>query len=89
MTRIEAVRIAIEELERQRRIFSKDRIGLQPQPGGEEIFYKMDAAIREMKELCQALQTEGVRKSIAAWQQDIMKHPDAVQLAMKDLEPAG
>jgi hypothetical protein len=86
---MEAVRITIEEMEKKRRVCSVRREGLIPLEGAEEEFCKWDSVIHELKGLCQALQAEGVRRSIAAWQEEIMMEPDAVQIAMKDLQPMG
>ena len=88
MTRIEAVRFAIQELEKKRRVLSKNRQGLIPLEGLEEQYDRINDAILCMKEICQALQAEIVKRSIAAWQEKIMVEPDAIQLAMKDLGPA-
>ena len=87
MTRIEAVRFAIEILEKERRIFSENCMGLKAAKGGEEEFGKLDDAIQEMKKVCQVLQVESVKRSIAAWQHDLMEEPDLVKMAMKELEP--
>jgi len=89
MTRMEAIRLAIEELEKQRRICSKNRQGLIPLDGMEEQFTRLDSAIHELKEICQALQAECVKRSIAVWQEKIMEEPEAIQTAMRDLMPAG
>ena len=74
MTRIEAVRFAITELEKKRRLCSKDQVGLQPLKGMEEDHAKICDAILSLKEICQALQAEGVKKSIAEWQMDVIKN---------------
>ena len=89
MTRMEAIRLAIEELEKQRRICSKHRQGMMPLDGMEEQFMRLDSAIHELKEVCQALQAECVKRSIAVWQEKIMEEPDAIQTAMRELMPAG
>jgi len=85
MTRLEAMRIAIAEMEKQRRLCSDDLHGLIPLEGFEADYYHWDSVIKELKEVCQALQAEDVKRSIAAWQMDIMsgKEPDT-----NDLLPA-
>ena len=85
MTKIEAVRFAIAELEKKRRLYSSDQVGLRPLKGMEEQHEKVCGALARLKELCQALQEEGVRRSIAAWQQDIMTDADAVKRQMEDM----
>lgn len=81
MTRIEAVRFAITELEKKRRLCSKDQVGLQPLKGMEEEHAKYCDAILSLKEVCQAMQAEGVRKSIAEWQMDVKKNgPSALEV---------
>lgn len=87
MTRIEAMREAIRVMEKERRIYSIRCEGLKPAPGGEEQFHKYDDIIKRLKEVCQVLQVESVKRSIAAWQHDLMEEPDLVKMAMKELEP--
>ena len=89
MTRIEAVRVAIEEMKKQRIKCSKDKIGIMPLEGQEERYYQLDDALRELEEICQALQEEGVKRSIAAWQEKIIEDPESIRTAMEDLRPAG
>ena len=74
MTRIEAVRIAIRELEKKRRLYSRDQVGLTPLKGAEKEHAEICECIAGMKEICQAMQDEGVKKSIAAWQMDVMEN---------------
>jgi len=85
VTRIDAVRYAITELEKKRRVLSSDQVGLRPLKGAEEDHRKVCEAILSLKEICQALQAECVKRSIAVWQEEIMEEPDAIQTQMKDL----
>lgn len=81
MTRIEALRFAIQELEKKRRVVSKNRMGMIPLDGLEEQFDRINDAILSLKEVCQAMQAEGVRKSIAEWQMDVKKNgPSALEV---------
>ena len=81
MTRIEALRFAIQELEKKRRVVSKNRMGMIPLDGLEEQFDRINDAILSLKEVCQAMQAEGVRKSIAEWQLDAMENgPSALEV---------
>lgn len=87
MTKLEAIREAIAEQEKRRRVFSKDGNGLIPQDGWEEDFQRADEIIKGLDEICQALQAECVRKSIAEWQKDLIENPEAAMMsAMNDLE---
>ena len=89
MTRIEAMRIAIEALEKDRRVCSKNRMGLIPLEGAEEQYERINDAILSLKEICQALQSELVRRSIAVWREEEKAEPEGVQMIMKDIKPAG
>ena len=81
MTRIEALRFAIQELEKKRRVVSKNRMGMIPLDGLEEQFDRINDAILSLKEVCQAMQAEGVRKSIAEWQMDVKENgPSALEV---------
>ena len=87
MTKLEAVRSAIADMERKRRVYSKDRQGLIPVKGMEEEYQRVDETIRALKDVCQALQAEGVKASIAAWQQDLIEKPEeTIRNAMGELE---
>ena len=81
MTRIEALRFARQELEKKRRVVSKNRMGMIPLDGLEEQFDRINDAILSLKEVCQAMQAEGVRKSIAEWQMDVKENgPSALEV---------
>ena len=83
MTRIEAVRFAIELMEKERRIFSENCMGLKAAKGAEAEFGKLDDAIQEMKKICQVLQVESVKRSIAAWQHDLMEEPEQLRMPIR------
>lgn len=86
MTRIEAVREAIREMEKKRRAVSVNHAGMKAEEGMEEEYERANEAVLALKEICQALQVEGVKKSIAQWQRDLIEDPESVRLAMSDLE---
>ena len=85
MEKIEAMRFAIKEMENKQAAVSIGRKRMDPTPGCEELFWKLDEAIIQLKAICQAIQAESVRKSIAEWQMEIMEKPDAVETAMMEL----
>lgn len=85
MTRIEAVRFAIQELEKKRRVVTKGRMGLIPLDGMEEQFNRINDAILSLKEICQAIQAEGVKRSIAVWQDEIKEEPQVHQGDLFDM----
>lgn len=86
MTRLMALRIAISELEKKRRAASAKGDGLYAAEEMEEEFNRADEAVLALKEICQALQSESVKKSIAAWQKELIEDPESIRLAMADLE---
>ena len=86
MTRLMALRIAIGEMEKKRRAASRDGRGLFPAEDMEDEFRRADETVLALKEICQAMQCEGVKKSIAAWQKDLMEDPESIRLSMSDLE---
>ena len=86
MTRLQALRTAITEMEKKRRGYSARGDGMTPMPGMEDEFRKADETVLALKEICQVMQVEGVKKSIAAWQKDLMEDPESIRLAMSDLE---
>jgi len=71
MEKIEAMRFAIKELENKQAAVSIGRKRMEPTPGCEAIFWKLEDALIQLKAICQALQSELVRKSIAEWDQTI------------------
>ena len=87
MTRIEAMRFAIQELEKKRRVLTKNRQGLIPLEGLEEQFERINDAILSLKEICQALQAEIVQRSIAVWREEELAEPEGVQMEMPGLPP--
>ena len=86
MTRIEAVREAIRVMEKKRREASADRTSMKAAEGMEEEYERANETVLALKEICQALQAESVKKSIAKWQMDLIEDPESVKLAMSDLE---
>ena len=86
MTRLMALRIAISEMEKKRRAASRDGRGMFPAEDMEDEFRRADETVLALKEICQALQAESVKKSIAKWQMDLIEDPESVKLAMSDLE---
>ena len=86
MTRVEAVRNAIVEMEKLRRKVSKNRMGLEAAEGMDAEFDKVNETVLTLKEICQVLQVEGVKKSIAQWQTDLIEDPESIRMAMSDLE---
>ena len=82
MTRLQALRTAITEMEKKRRGYSARGDGMTPMPGMEDEFRKADETVLAL----QVMQVEGVKKSIAAWQKDLMEDPESIRLAMSDLE---
>lgn len=80
MNRIEAIRMAIKEMEKKRRLYSADQVGLRPLKGAEKDHAEVCECIAELKEICRAMQDEGVKRSIAAWQTDVMENgPSAME----------
>lgn len=82
MTRIEAVRFAIQEIEKERRSVTKNQAGLIPLEGMEEQFERLNDAILSLKEIAQALQSEIVKRSIAVWHEEIHEEPATQQMRM-------
>ena len=85
MTRIEALREAIRDEENRRRLYSADQVGLRPLKGAEKEHERACEIISGLKEICQAMQSEIVRRSIAVWQEDLMTDADAVKRQMEDM----
>ena len=71
MTRIEAVRFAIRRLEKEQAAVSVDHKRMNPIKGSEELFWELEEALVQLKATCQAMQAEGVRKSLAEWDESI------------------
>jgi len=67
MQKIEALRYAIRVLEKKQAMMSVDGKRMKPLEGREQDFFEMEDAIIQLKALCQAMQSELVRKSIAEW----------------------
>ena len=67
MERIEALRYAIRVLEKRQAMMSEDGRRMKPLEQREKEFFELEDAIIQLKALCQALQSELVRKSIAEW----------------------
>ena len=86
MTRVQAMQMAIREMEKKRRNCSRNRNGLIPLDGMEEEFAKANEAILTLREIYQGMLQEGKQKSLAAWQENIIENPEAVRLAMSDFE---
>lgn len=86
MTRITAMQMAINEMERRRRTCSKNRNGLLPLDGMEEEFENVNEAILTLREMYLSLLQEAKAQRLAAWQEEIIENPEAVKLAMSDFE---
>jgi len=67
MEKIAALRYAIRVLEKKQAMMSVDGKRLQPLDQYGKEFYELEDAIIQLKALCQAMQSELVRKSIAEW----------------------
>lgn len=67
MEKIEALRYAIRVLEKRQAMMSEDGRRMKPLEQREKEFFELEDAIIQLKALCQALQSELVRKSIAEW----------------------
>ena len=67
MEKIEALRYAIRMMERKQMLISVDGRRMTPLEKREEEFYELEDAIIQLKALCQAIQSDMVRKSIAEW----------------------
>ena len=81
MTRSEALRFTIRIMEQEQRKVSEGWRRLTPMEGKEEKFHELEDAIHELKEIGQALQADGVRKSLAEWQERVMENgPEALPL---------
>jgi len=83
--------VLLECLEHERELWklcSRKYNRLEPMKGMEERFEEQAEKCRILQEMIQAMESEPVRRAIAAWQEKIMVEPDAIQIAMKELEPA-
>ena len=78
MTSIEALRYAIQELEIKQRRISVGGKRFTPLPGSEDQFERLEQCIVQLKAVCQAMQSEGVRKSIAEWDERILHNREEV-----------
>ena len=47
-----------------------------PLPGSEDQFERLEQCIIQLKAICQAMQSEGVRKSLAEWDDKILTHQE-------------
>jgi len=76
MTSIDALRFAIQELEIKQRRISVGGKRFTPLPGSEDQFERLEQCIIQLKAICQAMQSEGVRKSLAEWDDKILTHQE-------------
>lgn len=70
MTKLSAVRLAIEKFEQERRMVSHN--GLSALKGNEKRFDELNEALDCLREVAQGLQAEPVRQALADWQRDLM-----------------
>lgn len=77
MNRLRAARIAIRRLEAERDK-ARDPAWYMPDDVRERELAEIEEALAGLREIAQALQTEPVRRSMAAWQQDIMDGKEPV-----------
>ena len=71
MTRIEAIRFAIRRLEKEQAMVSVDHKRMKPIEGSEDLYWQLEEALIQLKATAQAMQAEGVRKSLAEWDESI------------------
>ena len=74
MTKLSAVRMAIEALEREKKLCSHSM--LVPIKGMEKQYDEIEDALRQLRDMAQGLQTEPVRQALANWQKELMEHPE-------------
>ena len=67
MEKIEALRFAISALEKKQAAISEGARRMIPLKGSEDEFFRIENALIQLRALCQALQSEMVRKSITEW----------------------
>ena len=74
MTKLSALRMAIEALEREKKMISHSM--LVPIKGMEKEYNDIDSALRQLRDIAQGLQTEPVRRALADWQKELMADPE-------------
>ena len=71
MTKLSAVRIAIEQLERERKLVSHSLCS--PLKGMEKRYKELEEALAQLRDIAQGLQSEPVRSALAEWQKRLME----------------
>lgn len=89
ITRRNVLLECLEHFRGLKKLCSKEHKGLEPAEGEEDLFYMLEKKCRIMQELIQAYESEPVRKALADWQNEVMKHgaPENIQKEFDDPDP--